>query len=59
MVQPPVGNRLTVRAVAGAFLDTLPPLLKGRTRAPVFVTHRRPGRGKVVTLAAALPPVSG
>jgi hypothetical protein len=27
----------------------LPRLLKGRTRGPVFVTHRRPGPGKVVT----------
>lgn len=26
----------------------LPRLIKGRTRGPVFVTHRRPGRGKVV-----------
>ncbi len=26
----------------------LPRLLKGRTRGPVFVTHRRPGPGKVV-----------
>jgi hypothetical protein len=28
----------------------LPRLLKGRTRGPVFVTHRRPGPGKVVGL---------
>jgi integrase len=27
----------------------LPRLLKGRTRGPVFVTHRRPGPGKVVS----------
>jgi integrase len=27
----------------------LPPLLKGRTSGPVFVTHRRPGPGKVVS----------
>ncbi|MDQ1041153.1 integrase [Streptomyces sp. V3I8] len=27
----------------------LPRLLKGRTRRPVFVTHRRPGPGKVVS----------
>lgn len=27
----------------------LPRLLKGRTRGPVFVTHRKPGPGKVVT----------
>ena len=26
----------------------LPRLLKGRTRGPVFITHRRPGPGKVV-----------
>ncbi len=26
----------------------LPRLLKGRTRGPVFVTHRRPGPGKVL-----------
>ncbi|MEV1005040.1 site-specific integrase [Nonomuraea sp. NPDC050202] len=26
----------------------LPRLLKGRTRGPVFVTHRRPGPGKVI-----------
>jgi hypothetical protein len=27
----------------------LPRLLKGRIRGPVFVTHRRPGPGKVVS----------
>lgn len=27
----------------------LPRLLKGRTRGPVFVTHRRPGPGMVVS----------
>lgn len=27
----------------------LPRLLKGRTRGPVFVTHRRPGPGKIVS----------
>lgn len=27
----------------------LPRLLKGRTHGPVFVTHRRPGPGKVVS----------
>jgi site-specific recombinase XerD len=27
----------------------LPRLLKGRTRGPVFITHRRPGPGKVLT----------
>ncbi|MFE2186059.1 tyrosine-type recombinase/integrase [Streptomyces sp. NPDC059455] len=27
----------------------LPRLIKGRTRGPVFVTHRRPGPGKVVS----------
>lgn len=27
----------------------LPRLLKGRTRGPVFVTHRKPGPGKVVS----------
>jgi len=27
----------------------LPRLLRGRTRGPVFVTHRRPGPGKVVS----------
>jgi hypothetical protein len=26
----------------------LPRLLKGRTRGPVFITHRRPGPGKVL-----------
>lgn len=29
----------------------LPRLLKGRIRGPVFVTHRRPGPGKVVSPA--------
>ncbi len=33
----------------------LPRLLRGRTRGPVFVTHRRLGRGKVVQLARHLP----
>jgi hypothetical protein len=27
----------------------LPRLLRGRTHGPVFVTHRRPGSGKVVS----------
>ena len=27
----------------------LPRLLKGRARGPVFLTHRRPGPGKVVS----------
>ncbi|MFG6201125.1 site-specific integrase [Nonomuraea sp. JJY05] len=27
----------------------LPRLLKGRTRGPVFITHRRPGPGKVIS----------
>lgn len=33
----------------------LPRLLEGRTRGPVFVTHRRPGRGKVVSLRDVCP----
>lgn len=33
----------------------LPRLLKGRTRGPVFVTHRRPGPGKVVSPARRVP----
>ncbi|MGW8366825.1 tyrosine-type recombinase/integrase [Streptomyces wedmorensis] len=30
-------------------------LLKGRTRGPVFVTHRRPGPGKIVNLRDVCP----
>jgi hypothetical protein len=30
-------------------------LLKGRTRGPVFVTHRRPGPGKVVSSRDVCP----
>ncbi|MGN9847539.1 tyrosine-type recombinase/integrase [Nonomuraea sp. H19] len=33
----------------------LPRLLKGPTRGPVFVTHRRPGPGKVVSLRDVCP----
>ncbi|GLX02239.1 hypothetical protein Misp02_63250 [Microtetraspora sp. NBRC 16547] len=33
----------------------LPRLLKGRTRGPVFITHRRPGPGKVVSPATSAP----
>ncbi|MFI6597442.1 tyrosine-type recombinase/integrase [Nonomuraea sp. NPDC050536] len=33
----------------------LPRLLKGRTRGPVFVTHRRPGPGKVVSARDVCP----
>ncbi|GAB3910734.1 hypothetical protein GCM10027612_87130 [Microbispora bryophytorum subsp. camponoti] len=31
----------------------LPRLMKGRRRGPVFVTHRRPGPGKVVSARRA------
>lgn len=37
----------------------LPRLLQGRTRGPVFVTHRRPGPGKVVSPRDGGPPVPG
>jgi integrase len=33
----------------------LPRLLKGRTRGPVFVTHRRPGPGKVLSARDVCP----
>ncbi|MFD8562685.1 hypothetical protein ACFV1N_35855 [Streptosporangium canum] len=33
----------------------LPRLLTGRTRGPVFVTHRRPGPGKVVSARDVCP----
>ncbi|MGW4801631.1 hypothetical protein ACWEPC_55360 [Nonomuraea sp. NPDC004297] len=33
----------------------LPRLLKGRTRGPVFITHRRPGPGKVVAPRGVCP----
>ncbi|WP_329084037.1 tyrosine-type recombinase/integrase [Streptosporangium sp. NBC_01469] len=33
----------------------LPRLLKGRTRGPVFVAHRRPGAGKVVSARDVCP----
>jgi integrase len=33
----------------------LPRLLKGRTRGPVFVTHRRPGPGKIVSARDVCP----
>ncbi|MFI0794758.1 hypothetical protein ACH4OY_19030 [Micromonospora rubida] len=33
----------------------LPRLLKGRTRGPVFITHRRPGPGKVVSPRSVCP----
>ncbi|MFG1966695.1 tyrosine-type recombinase/integrase [Nonomuraea sp. NPDC049028] len=36
----------------------LPRLLKGRTRGPVFVTHRRPGPGKVVSPRDVCPDTS-
>jgi hypothetical protein len=35
----------------------LPRLLRGRTRAPVFVTHRRPGPGKVVSPRDVCPDI--
>jgi hypothetical protein len=35
------------------YCPLLPRLLKGRTCGPVFVTHRRPGPGKVVTRATS------
>ncbi|MGO9077453.1 MAG: hypothetical protein ACLQDY_00195 [Streptosporangiaceae bacterium] len=38
----------TVYWDAGTARRLLPRLLKGRTRGPVFVTHRRSGPGKVV-----------
>jgi integrase len=38
----------TVYRDAGA-ARLLPRLLRGRTRGPVFVTHRRPGPGKAVS----------
>ncbi|GAA1170596.1 hypothetical protein GCM10009654_29760 [Streptomyces hebeiensis] len=33
----------------------LPRLIKGRTRGPVFVTHRRPGPGKVLSSRDVCP----
>ncbi|MBL1119713.1 site-specific integrase [Streptomyces sp. 110] len=33
----------------------LPRLIKGRTRGPVFITHRKPGPGKVVSPRDACP----
>ncbi|WP_330321131.1 site-specific integrase [Streptomyces clavifer] len=36
----------------------LPGLLKGRTRGPVFVTHRRPGPGKAVSPRDVCPDTS-
>ncbi|ONK14326.1 Site-specific recombinase XerD [Streptomyces sp. MP131-18] len=33
----------------------LPRLFRGRTRGPVFVTHRRPGPGKVLSARAVCP----
>lgn len=33
----------------------LPRLLKGRTRGPVFVTHRRPGPGKMLSARDVCP----
>jgi hypothetical protein len=33
----------------------LPRLIKGRTRGPVFVTHRKPGPGKVVSAQDVCP----
>jgi hypothetical protein len=33
----------------------LPQLVKGSTRGPVFVTHRRPGPGKVVSTCDVCP----
>lgn len=35
--------------------ETRPRLLKGRTPGPVFVTHRRPGPGKVVSPREVCP----
>ncbi|MGW0195898.1 hypothetical protein [Nonomuraea sp. NPDC003201] len=42
-------NLNTVRAYAVGAARLLPRLLKGRTRGPVFVTHRYPGPSKVVS----------
>ncbi|TWG04195.1 hypothetical protein FHX80_112639 [Streptomyces brevispora] len=33
----------------------LPRLLKGRTRGPAFVTHRRPGPGKALSARGVCP----
>jgi hypothetical protein len=35
----------------------LPRLLRGRTRGPAFVTHRRPGPGKVVSTRDVCPDI--
>ncbi|WP_040907142.1 tyrosine-type recombinase/integrase [Streptomyces griseoflavus] len=41
-------RRCPVKAIAGT-ARLLPRLLRGRIRGPVFVTHRRPGPGKVLS----------
>lgn len=46
------GRRALVKA-KGARL--LPRLLKGRTRGPVFTTHRRPGPDKAVSARDVCP----
>ncbi|MFF4652632.1 tyrosine-type recombinase/integrase [Streptomyces sp. NPDC001380] len=61
--QPKVRRRGTARAdyvLETVFWDAgtawlLPRLLKGRTRGPVFVTHRRPGPGKVLSARDVCP----
>ncbi|GAA2459075.1 hypothetical protein GCM10010433_71550 [Streptomyces pulveraceus] len=61
--EPKVRRRGTVRAdyvLETVFWDAgtarlLPRLLKGRTRGPVFVTHRRPGPGKMLSARDVCP----
>ncbi|GGU64680.1 hypothetical protein GCM10010211_32180 [Streptomyces albospinus] len=61
--QPKVRRRGVTRAdfvLETVFWDAgaarlLPRLLKGRTRGPVFVTHRRPGPGKVLSARGVCP----
>ncbi|WP_371099504.1 tyrosine-type recombinase/integrase [Streptomyces sanglieri] len=61
--KPKVRRRGTVRAdyvLETVFWDAgtarlLPRLLKGRTRGPVFVTHRRPGPGKMLSARDVCP----
>ena len=61
--QPKVRRRGATRAdyvLEMVFWDAgtarlLPRLLKGRTRGPVFVTHRRPGPGKVLSARDVCP----
>ncbi|WSP67707.1 site-specific integrase (plasmid) [Streptomyces sp. NBC_01240] len=47
MLEPVFGDAGTARL--------LPRLVKGRTRGPAFVTHRRPGPGKVVSPCDVCP----